>query len=138
MARKVFPLVEETLRLEGPALVWNKLEIMHFMVTSRHLQLFQMLFAHLMALVDIQMPKNHPLPAMLRALRVFIASLPDLIPTSSNSLPISSSSPPSLDENEAKIVAESGLLSGAFSYLIKQAWTLNAEILFNHFDHRLF
>ena len=138
VARKAFSLVEETLRLEGPALMWNMLEIMHFIVTSRHLQLFQMLFTHLMALVDIQMPKNHPLPAILRALRVFIPSLPDLIPTSSNSLPNSSSSPPSLDEHEAKIVAESCLLSGAASYVIKQAWTLNAEILFNHFDHRLF
>ena len=138
VARKAFLLVEEMLTLEGPALVWNMLEIMHYMVMSHQLQLFRLLLAHLVAMVDGRMSTNHPLPVMLKALGVFVASLPDVTSNSSKSLPTSSSSPRSVDGNEEKTAAESWLFSGAFLSMVCRAWTLNAEILFDNFDHRLF
>ena len=52
LARKAFLLIEEMLTLDGPALVWNLLEIMHYMVKSNHLQLIRLLLAHLMTLVN--------------------------------------------------------------------------------------
>ena len=138
LARKAFLLVEEMLMLEGPALVWNLLEIMHHMVTLRQAQLFQMLLAHLIALVNGRMLKSHPLPAMLRALRRFLANLPDLMSTPGSSLPTPSFSSSSLDDDEAKTAAGPSLFSGALSSMLERAWTLNAEILFDHFDQRLF
>ncbi|KAF2492633.1 hypothetical protein BU16DRAFT_465981 [Lophium mytilinum] len=96
MARKAFLLVEDMLMLEGPALVWNLLEIMHHMVKMHHAQLFQMLLAHLIALVAGRVPKTHPLQAMLCGLRGLVPSLKS------------------------------------------RAWNLNAEILFDNFDPRLF
>ena len=140
VARKAFLLTEEMLMIAGPALMWNMLEIMHYMVGSGQLQLSQLLLAHLVALADVRMPKNHPLPAMLRALRVLAASLPNSMSTSGNSSPTSSWSPPLLDGKEATATAtaQSWLFPGAFSYIVERAWTLNAEILFDHFDDRLF
>ncbi|KAF2711893.1 hypothetical protein K504DRAFT_500540 [Pleomassaria siparia CBS 279.74] len=104
LARKAFLLAENFLTLEGPALVWNLLELMHSMVTLRQAQLFQMLLAHLSALADSQMPETHPLPAMLRGLRGLV-----------------------------KIMSARDLPS-----LIERVWILNAEILFENFDSRLF
>ena len=138
VVRKAFLLVEEILMLEGPALLWNMLEMFHFMVMLSHFQLFQLLLAHLMALVDGRMPKYHPLPGILRTLRVFAASLPNQMSASSDSLLTPSPSPSLPDGNETATTAGSWLFSGALSSMIERAWTLNAEILFDHFDHRLF
>ncbi|RMZ86473.1 hypothetical protein DV736_g6301, partial [Chaetothyriales sp. CBS 134916] len=141
MARKAFLLVEDMLTLEEPALVWNLIEMMHHMVALRHSQLFQMLLAHLTALVDGRMPKTHPISAMLRGLRGLVAGQTSMVSTSGSSVPTSSSPlppSPSTRANEATTPASSWPLSHTSSSLLERAWTLNAEIVFNHFDPRLF
>ena len=138
LARKAFLLMEEMLMLDGPALVWNMLEIMHYMVMSSHLQLLQLLLAHLMILVDGRMPKTHPLLAMLRALQVFVPSLQASMSGHSNTLLTSSPSTPSFSGDEATAADGSRHFSSAFLFLTERAWTLNAEILFDHFNDRLF
>ncbi len=138
LARKAFLLVEEMLMLDGPALVWNMLEIMYHMVIWSHLQLFRLLLAHLMALVDCRMPKTHPLLSMLRALRALVRSLPTSTPTPSSTFLTSPAWPRSSDRNEPRTATDSWLFSGIFLSMIERAWTLNAEILFNRFDDRLF
>jgi hypothetical protein len=139
-ARKAFLLVEDMLTLEGPALVWNLLEMMHHMVTLHHAQLFQILLAHLIALVDGRKPKTHPLPAMLRGLRGLVASLTSVVSTPGSSSPTSSSSSrsPSTSGDRTTTTAGPWPLSRALSSLLERAWILNAEILFDHFDPRLF
>lgn len=138
LARKAFLLVEEMLILEGPALMWNMLEIMHYMVTVGHFQLYELLLAHLAALVGDQMSKNHPLSAMLQALHTLTVKSLDLIFTSSNSSLTPPSSHQSLDKSEVTTIMRSRALSGTLLSMIERAWTLNAEILFNRFDYRLF
>jgi hypothetical protein len=142
--RKAFLLVEDMLTLEAPALVWNLLEMMHHMVTLHHAQLFQMLLAHLIAMIDGRIPKTHPLPAMLRALRGLLASLTSVVSTSggssltSSSASSSSSSSPPTSGDRTTTTAGRCPLSRALSCLLERAWILNAEILFDHFDPRLF
>ena len=138
LARKAFLLLEEMLKLDGPALVWNLLEIMHHMVKSNHLQLFRGLLAHLMALVERQMPKTHPLPAILESLRVLIPPLQRLRTTPSNTLLTSSPPTDSPNGNEALPASELWLFREEFLFCVERAWTLNAEMLFGHFDDRLF
>lgn len=111
MARKAFLLVEDMLTLEGPALVWNLLEILYFMVTLHHTQLFHMLLAHIIGLADGRLIKTHPLSSMLRSLQKLV---------------------------EGMTTVDHWLPSSALPYLLEQAWTLNAEILFQNFDTRLF
>lgn len=111
MARKAFLLVEGLLTFEGPALVWNLLELMHNMVKLRHAQLFHMLLSHLDSLVIHKMPETHPLSKMLRTLRRLVAD-----PT--NTAPNTSSLSDSL----------------ALPLLLEQAWIFNAKMLFDHFD----
>jgi hypothetical protein len=127
MARKAFLLVEDMLLLEG----------MHHMVTLRHVRLFHMLLAHIIALADGQLPATHPLPALLRGLRGLVASITSARSTSppSPSYSVQSSSTRS---DEATTSFDPWLLPHALPSLLKQAWTLNAEILFDHFDSRLF
>ena len=138
LARKAFLLLEEMLKLDGPALVWNLLEIMHHMVKANHLQLFRGMLAHLMALVEGQMPKTHPLPAILESLRVLIPPLQRLRTTPSNTLLTSSPPTVSPDGNEALPASGSWLFREEFLFCVERAWTLNAEILFSHFDDCLF
>ncbi len=138
MARKAFLLAEEMLMLDGPVVMWNLLEIMHYMITLSHLRLVRLLFVHLMALVDVKMPKNHPLPTMLRTLRTFLASPKRpmaTLSTYSATDPLSSSP---FDESQEASAVGNSYFSDAFLSMIKQAWTLNAEILFKNFNHRLF
>ncbi|KAK4897872.1 hypothetical protein LTR49_027929 [Elasticomyces elasticus] len=138
LARKAFLLLEEMVKFDGPALVWNMLEIIHHMVRCNHLQLFQGLLAHLVALVEGQMPKTHPLCAILQALRAFVPTPQSLRTTPSSS--ILNSSPPTVSPggNEALPASGSSLFPSAFLFWVERAWTLNAEILFGHFDDRLF
>lgn len=136
LVRKAFLLVEEMLVLEGPVVLWNVLEIMHYLVTLRQFRLCKLLFAHLTGLVDGRIPNTHPLPAMLRALRMYVVSLPDMMSAPDDSQLTPSPSIASSSEKEATTATRS--LSDAFLSVIERAWTLNAEILFEHFDHRLF
>jgi hypothetical protein len=144
MTRKAFLLVEDMLTLKPPALVWNLLEMMHHMVTLHHVQLFQMLLAHLIAMIDGRIPTTHPLPAMLRALRGLAASLTSVVSTSGgssltcSSASSSSSSSPLTNSDRTMTTAGRWPLSRALSSLLERAWILNAEILFYNFDSRLF
>ncbi|KAK3326131.1 hypothetical protein B0H66DRAFT_550148 [Apodospora peruviana] len=109
MARKAFLLLEDILSLEGPALAWNLLDIMHNMVMLRQTQLFQMLVAHLVALAESRMLLGgtmHPLIMILRSLGGFITA--------------------GRTDDPAMI-----------SSLLERAWVLNAEIVFENFDPRL-
>jgi hypothetical protein len=127
MARKAFLLLEETFTLEAPMLLWNLLEAMHYMLTQGQAQLFGLLLVHLHGLVDRRMSPNHPLPTILRSLRTWLT----------NNLDCSSSSPiNSLSSSFG--VGTSKNLSKTMSSVIEQAWIINAEILFNRFDQRLF
>ncbi len=113
MARKAFLLVEDMLQaLAAPALVWNMLEIMHHMVSLRQARLFQMLLAHVLALVGRQPHRagGHPLLAVLHSLRGAAAA--------------------ASTEDDAS--------GGNLRHLLAQAWTLNAEILFASFHPDLF
>ena len=115
MARKAFLLVENMLAtLAAPALVWNLLEMMHYMIAQQQIQLFHMLLAHVSALVahdaecgDAASRKfgpRHPLSVLLHGLR--------------------------------GIAREAD--AAALAHLLTQAWTLNAEMLFSCFHPRLF
>ncbi|KAK5225520.1 hypothetical protein LTR72_003423 [Exophiala xenobiotica] len=152
MVRKAFLLVEDMLTLEGPVLLWNLLEIMHHMVTLRHMQLFQMLLAHLLALIEGRIPNSHPVPTMLHGLRGLVTSLTSTVsiprsslPTSSSSSSLSSSSSSttssspyaSIDGGGTATTTGPWLLSRALSSLLERAWVLNAEILFKHLNPRL-
>lgn len=139
LARKAFLLVEEMLMLEGPALVWNVLEILHYMASQGHPQLLQLLLDHMLALVSGRMCANHPIHAILQALRGLITSSQNSTSlASTNSTSVSSSWP--LLPRDKKATAASTCQSTSESLLLKieKAWTLNAEILFDHFDTRLF
>ncbi|KAK4691714.1 hypothetical protein P7C71_g5343, partial [Lecanoromycetidae sp. Uapishka_2] len=139
MVRKAFLLLEDLLMLGAPALVWNLLEMMHYMVAQGHAHLFQMLLTHLVALADGRMPDAHPLPTMLRSLRGLIASLiSEASNPSSPSSSIPSSSPSFLSNSDgATTTVDPCLLVSTLPSLIGHAWTLNAKMLFDHFDPEL-
>jgi len=142
MARKAFLLVEDMLTLEGPALVWNLLEMMHHMLLLRHAQLFQMLLSHLLTLVDRRMPKAHPLLSMLRELRGLLSSFEYGNPLSGASSSSSSASSASLRSSVTggstpSTTKHPWLLYHLLPSLLERAWILNAEIIFDHFDLRL-
>ncbi|KAJ9616612.1 hypothetical protein H2200_000331 [Cladophialophora chaetospira] len=141
MARKAFLLVEGILDLDGPVLVWNLIELLHQMVKLGHMQLFQMLLKHLIDLVHGK-SRTHPLPAILHGLRDFVMSLLNvtLIPgISATTSPSSTPSQSSMaDSEEFPTSTGASPLSQGIASLLEQAWTLNAEILFNSFDDRFF
>ena len=141
MARKAFLLSEDLLTLDGPVLVWNLLEIMHHMLILYHARLFQMLLVHLIALVDGRMPNNHPLSTMLHSLRGLVGSLRSGRPSPKEYPPSPSSSFIQLHFiSNDKLTTKSWLryLSQTLSPLLERAWILNAEIIFDNFDPRLF
>jgi hypothetical protein len=134
MARKAFLLAEGMLTLEGPALVWNLLEMMHSMVVG-HAKLFQILLGHLIALARDVMPGAHPFIAMLRGLQRLVASL-----TSDGATPGGSPPPPSssTDGGTSTSTLDLRLQSSTLPALLRQAWVTNAEMLLHNFDPRLF
>lgn len=134
MARKAFLLAEGMLTLEGPALVWNLLELMHYMVTG-HEQLFQILLGHLMALAREAMPGTHPFISMLRGLQRLATSLRRI---GSASGPSQFSSSDSSAGNSHSSLIDPRLQSTNLSALLKRAWIINAEMLLHNFDPRLF
>ncbi|KAK0726724.1 hypothetical protein B0T26DRAFT_691513 [Lasiosphaeria miniovina] len=113
MARHAFLFIENLLVLDAPALIWNLLEMMHTLVTLRQTQLFHMLLAHLIALVDGRMPASHPLPGFLRAIRQIAES--------------------------SVGGARDGRANSAMplQFLLQRAWVLNAELVFGNFEPRL-
>jgi hypothetical protein len=143
LARKAFLLVEDILLLDGPALVWNLLEILYHMLMLGHEQLFCMLLSHLVALVNQQLSKSHPLAVMMRDLQRLAADTRSTTPTprsSSSSSPQQSSAPPSpcASSNGTTSAFDSGVFYDVLSPLLKAAWTCNADIIFDNFDPRLF
>lgn len=139
VARKAFLLIEDMLTLEGPALVWNLLEMMYSMIMLRHMRLFHMLLAHLIALADKRMPETHPLSTMLRGLRCLVADIKNTSSNSSKPLPsvLSPSRVSSTSNEGATDTVDTWLLSRALLTLIDQAWVFNAKFLFDNFDPRL-
>lgn len=113
--RKAFLLLEDLLLLEGPALLWNLLEIMHYIVSARQMELFQLLSAHLLAMSNHRMPGNHPLAGMMRMLGESIVAT-----------------------GQAGTDARSSPSADNVLLMLNRAWTLNADLLFHHFDARLF
>lgn len=139
MARKAFLLIEGILTLQAPARAWNLLEIMHHLVTRCHARLFNMLLAYLLALVDSRLPKTDPLHGILRLLRGLTISLSSTLSSPSSSLPASpiSTTPSSSADIERTATTPESAALPALSILLKQAWVLNAELLFDRFDPRL-
>ena len=139
IARKAFLQLEDLLMLEAPAIVWNLLEMMHYMVAQGQTHLFQMLLAHLVALAEERMPDAHPLSTMLRSLRGFVASMISLASNpSSPSSSISSSVSSSLNtSDDATTIVDTCLLVRTLPSMLEQAWTLIAKMLFDHFDPEL-
>ncbi|KAM7187461.1 hypothetical protein V8F33_011201 [Rhypophila sp. PSN 637] len=127
VARKAFLLIEKILTVDGPALVWNLLDVMHNMVVS-HLsganpamqqqttQLFQMLLAHLDALVvnRFKIPEAHPLPTLLRLLKRLAT-----------------------ESKTTKDGATHYPINPHTATLLEQAWGLNAKLIFDNFDPSL-
>lgn len=125
VARKAFLLIEDTLLLESPALVWNLLEIMYHMIVLGHVKLYQLLLAHLTALVGRRMSMSHPLAHILRALRGVVATIPEPLPELIGKSPDSDNSG----------TFDAGCF---FPEILERAWNLNAEMVFDHFHPRLF
>ncbi|CAM1504944.1 Fc.00g025350.m01.CDS01 [Cosmosporella sp. VM-42] len=140
MARKAFLLVEDMITLEGPVLVWNLLEMMHYMVTLRHTRLFQLLMAHLVALADAQMSTSHPLPVLLQGLCGITSNLARATSTPDNPQSRSpiSSAPPSARNSQTSAILDPCLLTHNLPSLLEKAWILNTEIMLDNFDPRLF
>jgi hypothetical protein len=132
MARKTFLLLEDMLKIEGPAVLWNLLDLLNQMLVARQERLFEILLAHLIALVDGQISGTHPLLVMLRSLRRFVATIRSTTGTSDGSL---TGTPSSLSSISTPGGEDS---RRAVSMILEQAWSLNAEILLNNFDGRLF
>lgn len=138
LARKAFLILEDLLLLDGPAAMWNLLEMMHHIVACGHLQLFQLLSSHLSAIAYERMPKTHPLPAVLRALGNFITHHPDLAATLQHQSTTPSLSPHSLEGTHMLNGPNSCASREVLLSTLQRAWTLNAEMLFGQFDSRLF
>ena len=147
LARKAFLLVEDMLTFEGPALIWNLLEIMYHMLILGHEQLFCMLLRHLDALVDQRLSRNNPLAFMMRDLQRLTANargttsgLSRSSSRSSQRLPFTTS--PSLCAHRSERIRTRTIDSGVFyhvlSPIIKEAWIINADTIFENFDTRLF
>lgn len=116
VARKAFLLVEDMLELNAPALVWNVLELMFEMLSKGHSKLFQMLLDHLWNLVRQEKSPSHPISTLLRGLRKLVA-----ISMRQGRIP------------ESRSLYDSQLECDFISATLEQAWTVNAEIVFETF-----
>jgi hypothetical protein len=140
IARKAFILVENMFTLDGPALAWNLLVIIHDTVVARQTLLFEMLLAHVISLARCRMPKTHPLLAILTTLQR-IALQPDsefCHPRSLSTAFPSRFSRSMSPQKKTLMAIGTDIPSNALSALLERAWILNAEILFNQLDTRLF
>ncbi|KAM7185854.1 hypothetical protein V8F20_011625 [Naviculisporaceae sp. PSN 640] len=131
LARKAFLLAEGLLTLDGPALLWNLLDLMHHMLISHAhgtnpalphhtTQLFHMLIVHLDALVanKFKVHEKHPLTTILRLLRRLTgASSASVNRTHSTTNPLK--------------------LNPEVAPLLEQAWNLNAKLMFENFSAKL-
>ena len=132
MARKAFLMLEDMLKIEGPAMLWNLLDLLNQILEARQEQLFEMLLSYLIALVDGQTSKNHPLLVMLRGLRRLIPPLRSTSGSSDGSVAVTPSS--------WSLISSPGGEDPwhVVSMILEKAWSLNAAILFDNFDGRLF
>ncbi|KAF2151524.1 hypothetical protein K461DRAFT_280305 [Myriangium duriaei CBS 260.36] len=130
--RKAFLMAEELVQLEGPASIWNLLELLHYMILVRQFELLQSLVAHLVALAAHGLPLSHPLNTILRIVRAAIAKSACLTPQGTT--------PSDRNDSDASIACDTDPNNSLDTFLsmIRRAWTLNAEHLFDRFDDRLF
>lgn len=77
LARKAFLQVEEILMLEGPVFIWNLLEILHSIVQSKQVQLFEMILIHLLRLARSHYSDQHSIVRMLHSLWSLYRTYPD-------------------------------------------------------------
>jgi hypothetical protein len=135
-ARKAFLLVEDLLKLEGPVVIWNVLEIMYDMLAQHHEQLFRILLAHLIELLSGNAMRSQPLLAMLRVLQRLITSATLAEPPDYSSRTSSTSSSPSGSTGDGSTVnlAHSSPDSYTILRLLEEAWILNAEIALRRFN----
>jgi hypothetical protein len=131
LARKAFLLVENILMIGNPALIWNLLDVLHHTLKSKHFQLFHMLLGHVIALLERQFTDNHPLPNILRGFRGLAKNMVSTATTPGDSLPATPSS-----HSSASSTSETDVQT--LFLLLERAWQLNAEMLFDRFDDRLF
>jgi len=68
MVRRGFLLLDNVLSLEGPALIWNLLGIMHCMIIRRNYHVFHMLLRYISGLAQQNLPNTHPAIKVLRSL----------------------------------------------------------------------
>lgn len=140
VTRKAFLMLESSLTLDNPALIWNVLEAMYQMTTLRQYTLCRMLLFHLSALVDRQMTSSHPFATMLHALRELLVD-GDIADGESQVV-----SPPSIEmiSPSATTPATSSLVSNdspplsPFQSLLGQAWAFNVDIIFKNLDMDFF
>jgi hypothetical protein len=129
-ARKGFLYLENICALEEPAMVWNVLEIMHHLLKTRHVQLFQMVLAHITSLIGARMPATHPLPVMLRALQSTVVAFRK----TSRALCQASNSKAGPFPTKPPVDADLDSFIYSFSSLLERAWILNVELLFERFN----
>jgi hypothetical protein len=126
MARKAFLQLEELFVLEPPALLWNMTELFHYVLVTNQATLFYLMLSHLRALAKDRMPSTHPVAVLLRALQQVMVDL-------KNEHLGGECCPPDLTKSAAvKTVID------ALSPLIARGWSINADILFDRYDTRLF
>lgn len=140
MARKAFILIETMFDLDGPALAWNLLVILYDTVIAQQVRLFEMLLAHLLSLACCRMPKSHPLLAMLSTLQKIALQPGSWVRhhSSPSTESILSSSTCSSPQQMTTTAIDPKIHSNTLGSLLQRAWTLNAELIFNHLDIRLF
>jgi len=137
MVRRGFLLLDNVLSLEGPALIWNLLGVMHCMIIRRNYNVFYMLLRYISGLAQQNLSNTHPALDVLRSLSMNLAAELSTTNVASYSntdrnFPGDNSSPD--DRDWSRLAA--GYQS--IVHIIEQAWILNAELVFSRFDPRLF
>jgi len=140
VTRKAFLMLESSLTLDNPALIWNLLEAMYQMTTLRQYTLCKMLLFHLSALVDRQMTSSHPFATMLHALRELLVDSdiaggePQVVSPPSTE----TSSPSATTPTISSLVSNESLPQSPFQSLLGQAWAVNVDIIFKNLDMDFF
>lgn len=137
MVRRGFLLLDNVLSLEGPALIWNLLGIMHCMIIRRNYHVFHMLLRYISGLAQQNLPDTHPATEVLRSLSMTLNA--ELATT--NAEPYSSTARKLSADNSSLDDRDRSRLAAGYqniAHIIKQAWILNAELVFSRFDPRLF
>jgi len=140
VTRKAFLMLETSLTLDNPALIWNLLEAMYQMTTLRQYTLCRMLLFHLSALVDRQMTSSHPFATMLHALRELLIESDNTDRESQVVSPpsIEMVSPSSSTPTTSSLISSESLPLSPFQSLLGQAWAVNVDIIFKNLDMDFF